>query len=194
MKNNWTSFLIMALLLASVGVQAQYEIKDKQMSILGSSNLHDWESKVHTIKASGDIQVEAGVLKGIKSLSVEIPVTSIKSPKGSIMDKKTYDALKSDKHPNISFKLTKVNSLNKTGDGYAINATGNLTVAGVTKSTEITVTGKVAGDGSVKFEGSKKMKMTDFGIQPPTALMGTMKTGDDITIKFAVTLGKSSGS
>lgn len=184
----------MALLLASVGVQAQYEIKDKQMAIHGSSNLHDWESKVNTIRASGDIQVEAGVLKGIKSLNVEIPVTSIKSPKGSIMDKKTYDALKSDKHPNISFKLTKLNLLNKSGDGYAINATGNLTVAGVTKSTEITVTGKVTGDGSVKFEGSKKMKMTDFGIQPPTALMGTMKTGDDITIKFAVTLGKTTGS
>lgn len=194
MKKHWTSFLIMALMMVSVGVQAQYEIKDKQMAIQGTSNLHDWESKVNTVKAGGDIQLEAGVLKGIKSLSVEIPVTSIKSPKGSIMDKKTYDALKSDKHPNISFKLAKVNSLNKTGDSYAINATGNLTIAGVTKSVDLTVTGKVAADGSVKFEGSKKLKMTDFGIQPPTALMGTMKTGDEVTIKFAVTLGKTSGS
>ena len=26
--------------------------------------------------------------------------------------------------------------------------------------------------------------MTDFGIDPPTAMMGAMKVGNDITIKF----------
>jgi hypothetical protein len=32
--------------------------------------------------------------------------------------------------------------------------------------------------------------MTDFKIDPPTALMGTMKTGDEITISFNVKLAK----
>jgi hypothetical protein len=30
--------------------------------------------------------------------------------------------------------------------------------------------------------------MTTFGISPPTAMMGTMKTGDDIKVNFKVTL------
>jgi hypothetical protein len=32
--------------------------------------------------------------------------------------------------------------------------------------------------------------MTDFGIGPPTALLGTLKTGDDITIAYTLHLAK----
>jgi hypothetical protein len=38
--------------------------------------------------------------------------------------------------------------------------------------------------GQLAFEGSQTIKMTDYGITPPTALFGTLKTGDEITITF----------
>jgi filamentous hemagglutinin family protein len=47
---------------------------------------------------------------------------------------------------------------------------------------------QVGSDGSVTFSGSKKLKMTDYGIKPPTALMGTMTVGDEVEIVFSVTL------
>jgi polyisoprenoid-binding protein YceI len=50
------------------------------------------------------------------------------------------------------------------------------------------VWGQAGGDQSITFNGSKKIKMTDFGISPPTALMGTMTTGDEVEVIFQVTL------
>ena len=43
-------------------------------------------------------------------------------------------------------------------------------------------------DGQYQVSGAYPMKMTDFGIEPPTALLGTMTTGDDVTINFNLTL------
>ena len=104
------------------------------------------------------------------------------------MDNTTYASLKADQFPNITYKLEKVNSLNARAGIYDIQATGYLTIAGATNKIDMYVQGKVAGDGSITFSGSKKIKMTDYKIKPPNALMGTMTTGDEVEIVFSVTL------
>ena len=32
--------------------------------------------------------------------------------------------------------------------------------------------------------------MTDFGIQPPTAIFGRLKTGDEVKVNFELTVGE----
>jgi polyisoprenoid-binding protein YceI len=107
------------------------------------------------------------------------------------MDNKTYDALGADSHPNINYKLEKVTGLNNKAGSYDINTTGYLTIAGATNKIDMYVKGTMGGDGSITFSGSKKIKMTDYKIKPPTALMGTLTTGDDVEIVFQVTLKQS---
>lgn len=168
--------------------QGNYRIANFSLAIKGTSNLHDWESPAKEVRASGSITLTSGVLKSINSLYVEIPVKTIKSPKGSIMDNKTYDALKANSYPNITYKLDKVTGLNQTGDRCNINASGYLTIADATNKIDLYVQGKIGADGSVTFSGSKKLKMTDYKIKPPTALLGTLTTGDEVEIVFQVTL------
>lgn len=180
--------LLFVCVISWANAQGNYRSAQFTMSIKGTSNLHDWESVAKEARANGSVTVDAGTLKAIPSLTVEVPVKSIKSPKGSVMDNKTYDALKAKSYPNIIFKLEKVTNLTKKGDSYDINATGALSIAGVTNKIDMYVKGKVAADGSVTFSGSKKMKMTDYKIDPPTALFGTMTTGNDIEIVFQVIL------
>ena len=100
------------------------------------------------------------------------------------MDDKTYDALKGAKYPYITFKMLSVKSMTKSGSGYALKINGELTIAGVTKNVDINGTVSVKENGKLYIETSKALKMTDFGIDPPTAMMGAMKVGNDITIKF----------
>lgn len=180
-----------ALLLLAFGwvaAQEAYGVRQASMSIVGTSTLHDWESKVTTVSARGQLDMGTTILEAIPELVVSLKVRDIISPKGSIMDKKTYEALKSDKHPNITFKLARVKSIQPAAKGFTVVAEGQLTIAGVTKTTDITATGVLQSDGSVVFEGSKPLKMTTYGVAPPTAVMGTIKTGDDITVRFKVTL------
>lgn len=168
--------------------QSNYRVSNYSLVINGTSNLHAWQSKANEIRGSGSIQADASGLKSIQNLSIEIPAKSIKSTKGSIMDNKTYDALKANSFPNINYKLEKVTSLNSKGGSFNLNASGYLTIAGVTQSLQLYVEGWLGGDGSITFKGSKKFKMSDFSIKPPTALMGTLTTGDEVEIVFQVSL------
>lgn len=171
--------------------QNAYRLMSFSMSVKGSSNLHDWESKVTEVRASGTFTADATSLNSLQALTVEIPAKSIKSTHGSIMDNKTYDALKASSYPYISLKMNSVSKLEQKTDGAHITASCNLTIAGVTNRVDIFAKGKVNPDGSIRFAGSKKIKMTDYKLKPPTALLGTLTTGDEVEIVFSLTLKKA---
>ena len=152
--------------------QGNYRATNFSLVIKGTSNLHDWQSVAKEVRTSGDMTLVAGVLKSVQSLTVEIPVKMIKSAKGSIMDNKTYDALKANSNPNIVYKLEKVTSLNAKGNAYDLNASGYLTIAGNTNKIDMTVQGKVDGDGSITFSGSKKTENDRLQNQTADRLVG----------------------
>jgi polyisoprenoid-binding protein YceI len=170
--------------------QDNYSLKSKNFTVAGTSNLHDWESEVEDVKLTGKFGLENGVLKSVSDVAVNIAVSSIKSSKGSIMDSKTHNALNYKKYPNITYKLTKVNSIETKGSSFVAHTTGNLTIAGSTKAIDMDVTVKPNGANEIEISGLKKIKMTTFGVKPPTAMMGALTTGDDVTIKFTIKVGK----
>lgn len=166
---------------ASVALAQQSFIIDpaSSMTVSGTSSLHDWTSDVTKLNGSAQIAVQGNQIESIDRLSLNIPVTSIKSGKSG-MDKNTYEALKNDKHPEIKFQLKQI----KTNGSGQVNALGDLTIAGVTKSIEMPVRYSVEASSKVEFKGSISFKMSEFKIDPPTALMGTVKTGDQVTLNF----------
>lgn len=107
------------------------------------------------------------------------------------MDKNTYKALNTTKNPNISFTLTSAGITATGGNNYQINAVGKMSIAGVVKQTDLQATGKYnPADKSFTVTGVKKMKMTDYSVDPPKALMGTIKTGDAISISYTLKFTK----
>ncbi len=156
--------------------------KTFSMTIFGTTNVHNFQSKV--TQASGNLVINSS--KKAQSLEVDIPVKSIKSNE-KLMDKKTYEAFNETKNPNIAFKMLEVNSIQVTGDDINVTLTGNLTMAGTTKKIILKSTGKITKPGVYEFKGSVALKMTDFGMKPPTAMLGVMKVGDAITLKYDVT-------
>lgn len=157
--------------------------KESKLEVLGTSTLHDWEEVAEGMTGDAIINLVDAQIE-IKSLKFEVPVKSLKSDHGA-MDRNTYEALKSDEHPNIYYELKKVNSFKKNGEEFILKTSGNLTIAGETKNIEMTVTSKALGN-TISFSGKVDFKMTDFKMDPPTALLGTVKTGDEVTIKFDV--------
>jgi len=182
-------FLFMFALSYAFG-QSGFGSATFTMTIKGTSNLHDWESSVKELKANGSMTSDAAGLQSIQSLTVEIPVKAIKSAKGKVMDNKTYDAFNAGDNPFITYKLEHA-TLSKKGDGYDVNASGKLTMAGATNKIDMTVRGKAEADGSITFSGSKKLKLSDFKMKRPTALLGTITVGDDVEVIFKVTLKPS---
>jgi polyisoprenoid-binding protein YceI len=179
---------VWALALQFSVLQAQtFGVKSYQLKVSGTSSLHEWESTAEKLDAKGSFVVTNNTLTDIKEVIVRIPVTAIKSTKGKMMDNKTYEAFKHEKNPNIVFTLTgkTINTASQS-----INVTGNLTMAGVTKSIDMNVKYKLLPGGELQVTGSKKLVMTQFKMDPPTAMMGTIKVGDEVTVTFDVVLSQ----
>jgi polyisoprenoid-binding protein YceI len=103
------------------------------------------------------------------------------------MDEIMYGKLKAEEHKRIVFTLTSLKPLEGAAATPAqYEATGRLSVAGVTNTITMPVSITQAQDGRIRVAGSVGTKMTDFGIPPPSpSLPGvTIKTGDEVTLKF----------
>ncbi|AFD08219.1 hypothetical protein Solca_3208 [Solitalea canadensis DSM 3403] len=191
MKRKMKILIGICLLSLPLMTSAQQKISASESKVMvkGTSTLHDWRCKVEQL--SGELQAEKSgtTLKSIKAMQMQMVVKSMKSLKedgkyyDSGMDKNVYKSLNADKYPQIVFNLKKVNSISTTGD---VNAIAQVTIAGVAKDIVVTGNAKVLGNGAVKITGKKEMKMTDFSITPPKAMLGAIKTGDDISIEFDV--------
>jgi hypothetical protein len=46
------------------------------------------------------------------------------------------------------------------------------------------VTATIGADNTITCVGEKKIQLTDYGIKPPTFMLGTMKVTNDLTIQF----------
>jgi polyisoprenoid-binding protein YceI len=152
-------------------------------TVAGTSTLHDWTLDAEELTGKASIGLKDGKVDNIDKLNFEVKVESLKSHKSG-MDKNTYKALKSDQYPKISYEFARVISIMDTKDGQLIKTGGKLTIAGSTKSVYLDVIAKT-NDG-ISFTGSTTFKMAEYGVEPPVALMGTVKTGDEVTIKFNV--------
>lgn len=191
MKNLRFGLAMMVVLLMAGSVQAEKFVSASHiMKINGTSTLHDWEAPAQTLNANGDITVTNGTLQTITSLSVTCQSKSIKSPKGESMDEKIYDALKADDFPNINFTLVKVKSITKTAEGWTVETSGNLTIAGETRMVDMTVKAILKPTGEIAFSGTKAIKLSQFNIERPSAMLGVIKCGDDITLTFDLTMRK----
>lgn len=182
------TYLIIILLLTAINAFSQTEyrlsVKDSKMIIRGTSSLHNWQCKAEQISGQMNVQVDGDKLVNVQSLSVNIQSISIKSiqENGAYfdknMDKNVYKALQADKHPVILFNLTNLTLSNTTA-----NVTGLIKIAG--KSNEVKFNARHSKiTGGMVFEGKVPLKMTDYNVDPPTALFGTIRTGNEITVEF----------
>nr|WP_297789468.1 YceI family protein [uncultured Allomuricauda sp.] len=179
--------LLMTFGLIPIALAAQsYQIStsEGEVMVTGTSTLHDWEEVAE--QKSGSISLDnTGELPKINTLNFKVEAESLKSGKGA-MDKNTYKALNTKKYKEIVFDMKSVKSISpvvSVSNRYKVVATGDLTIAGSTKTIDLPFNMTINGT-KVMLEGKKALKMTDYGVEPPKALLGTITTGDDIEVHF----------
>ncbi|WP_266203039.1 YceI family protein [Pontibacter kalidii] len=182
-----TSLLVAAGLFLATGLsnmvlaQDTYKLAAKPvLTVMGGSTIHDWEMTSAQSQGKAVLLVEGSTLKSVKSASITMKTESLKSGKDK-MNEIAYDALKAKKYADITFTLTSFKNL----DSKKAQATGNLTIAGTTRPVTFNVESSVKG-GSVFMTGETAIKFSDFNITPPTALLGTVKTTNDLKLVFQV--------
>lgn len=159
---------------------------ESTMHIEGTSSIHDWTCTVGKVAGSVDTEADAAGSVSVMRVEVTVPAGEIDCKNGT-MDKKTRKALDVTAHPVITYVLNAADGLAEAGQGrFTLKTTGRLTIAGVDRPLAMTITGERLADGRFRFSGQTPLLMSDFGIAPPTAMLGTLKTGDRVVVHFSV--------
>ena len=169
-------------------------VSSAKVTVSGTSTVLDWsattsEAQTRNVKVTKELPggdfFWVGVVQpgAVESFEVVVPVAALKSDR----DEFTADmhaALKANLHPEIVFTLSRLEK--KPGGATAF---GTLKVAGVEKEIVLPLVTTLR-NGKLLVLGSVDLLMTDFGIAPPTAMMGVLKTDPKITVRFETVLAK----
>lgn len=169
-----------------------------RVTIAGTSNIHDYTATSTTVRvtrvqlgalpAGGDL-LESALKPGVvEAFEVAIPAASLKSSKDGL-DKNMHAALKSPEHADITFRLLRFEPAPAPATGT--RAIGVLRIAGVDRQVSIAIATERK-DAVLMVKGSLALLMTDFGITPPKAMMGMLKTDPKVTITFDVAVAAAS--
>ena len=183
------SGLLVALLFVVMGANAQQVVYQAQPAsklwIEGTSNKSDWS--VNATEMSGAVTMNRNLTAadpGVKGAKVTVASGKIVSGRSTIMDRLIVDALLAEQHPTITYELVSAQPAAGSGNTFTLQTRGRLTLGGTTKEIAMNVRGEKLANGQVRLQGEHPLLMTDYGLTPPSAMFGALRTADKVTVKF----------
>jgi hypothetical protein len=169
-------------------------IDSARITISGSSNIHAYTASTASVRVMrAQVAAEcdgpdfwANVLKpgAVEAFEVTIPAATLTSPTEGL-DKNMHNALQVKAHPDIVFRLLRLEP--RPGAAGGLRGIGVLQIAGVDREVALDITTERK-DSTLNVQGRVQFLMTDFGIKPPTAMLGMLKTDPKVTVTFETVL------
>jgi len=156
--------------------------KESKLWIEGTSTMKSFSCSATKIDVSVMAEPGSAPAEIVRSASLVVPVASLDCGNGT-MNSHMKKALKADGSPQIFWKMS---SYSVTGTDVTMK--GRLSIAGTENPFELKATGNAEGDGTIRMKGSTKFRMSEFGVKPPSLMMGSMKVGDPVTVSFDLVL------
>lgn len=120
----------------------------------------------------------------LQRAALGIPVRSLRCG-NKRMDRDLYRAMRTDEFPLMTFRLWTYQMISPPAAGaFTVKAVGALGLAGRENVVMVDVQVERRPDGKVRVRGSKALRMSDFGIEPPTAMLGLIKAHDRVVVRF----------
>ena len=176
---------------ATASAEAPLAIDTARVTIAGTSNIHEYTAsttKVRVTRAQLGAQADANFWENalkpgaVEAFEIAIPAATLVSPKEGL-DKNMHKALKVQEHADITFRLLRF----EAGAAGAAKAIGMLQIAGMEREVALDITTKRTGS-TLTVQGRIDLLMTDYGITPPKAMLGMLKTDPKVTVTFETVL------
>lgn len=214
MRHLLTTLLLCWSAAALAVAPARFQAASPSTVLLrGTSNVADWRCSGTTIHANVEVdstlakinevidRIEDGnvaewVLTPDEArfpqprFSMAIAIQSLRCG-NRIMESDLRSALKAASHPAIEFRFTGLDgSLTRDIDRdlFEAEVLGEISAAGVKRQVRVTVVAQRVSGTRFRLRAELPLRMTDFGITPPTALFGLVKANDDLKIRFDLLL------
>jgi len=198
----WTrtpiTLALVAFLAMTARAQSVAELNvgdDSRVWIEGTTNVNSWNCSATAVDATIAVQVafreDPDFPRYLKRVQVRVPVSALKCGHAQ-MEKSLRRALKADDAAGPSFITATFEAVRDGSDStnaLTVNTIGELAIAGRENSVKMDVGTSRLADGTIEARGAVPILMSDFGIEPPRALLGAVRANNRVIVRFAMRLG-----
>lgn len=202
MKNFSTIFIFKTVLLTCFSVMLAGEVfsfqstfvpvDESRLWIEGRSNVNQFECQAENYSGEAllpELENQTTLLTQASELlfvKIDVEVDSIDCGQKK-MNNDLRKALKADSFPEITFVFEEANVLSEPqtlDDAFEVEVHGLLTIAGNTRKISFLTDAYYQNEQRVRAVGKTTINMTDFGVEPPSALMGLIRANEELTVNF----------
>ncbi len=188
------TFLLMLLFkitsaLAGSGSLYSYSVHERSRILLtGTTNVNSYECVSDSEIPRGSLM--ADFLPGSNAIYFNDAILVLEVSSfdcgNRLMNKDLHQALGGSESPFIEINLLEarpVSSMQRPNSGK-IRVEISININGTTKNTDLVVDYRNADRYNYIISGSKELKMSDFGIDPPSPALGLVRVRDQVVIHF----------
>jgi hypothetical protein len=196
MRAQLASGLLLLALIAPAGAELSNVLlsvaPESRLWVEGTSSVRSFKCTAKQIDATVDAastDAATAVLAGTKAVrSVELQVPAAKLDCGNgTMNGHMLKALKADRAPTIVFQLSSY-ELAPEGATSKVRMSGTLNLGGTERPIQLDANAAAGPNNSLKVTGSAPIRLSEYGLKAPSLMMGTMKVGDQVTVRYDLTL------
>lgn len=161
---------------------------ESRLWVSGTSTVRSFECTATQIDAtieseSPEISREVMVgQKTVQTVLVKVPAAKLDCANGT-MNEHMLKAIKGKDNPVIEFRMSSYD-IARSQAATAGTINGTLSLGGVQKDITLQATGSAGPNGALHVVGSYPLLMSDYGLKPPSLMMGAMKVGNKVTVNF----------
>ena len=160
------------------GSEAGYRVREKLANLPAQS-----DAVGRTQDVSGTVVIDDS---SVSAASFEVQLATLQSDEER-RDNRVRSALQTDQFPTATFELTTpIDLADPSAESVRVEAVGDLTIHGVTKSVTIPIEAARNGN-QLELVGAITFPMVDYGITPPS-IGGFVTVEDDATLEFKILL------
>jgi polyisoprenoid-binding protein YceI len=165
---------------------------ESKLWIEGTSTVRSFKCYATALEGSVGYAGELGAgleqdARSVDAVDLGVPAMQLDC-KNDKMNSHMRKALKTDANPTIRYRLTSHEVATGADGALTVTLKGMLLLAGQEKELSMVANAAQDPDGRYRIMGSAELRMTEFGIKPPSLMLGTMKVHDKVVVKYEILL------
>jgi polyisoprenoid-binding protein YceI len=166
-----------------------------QLAIDGTSTVRSFTCKAGVVKArltpgeAGGSLVPEQLATALREVRLEVAAGQLDCA-NETMNEHMLKALKAPENPTILFQMSGYEAGAGKDGLVPLHIRGALSMAGASRPIELEARATPTPEGGLRVRGQYALRMTDWGVRPPTLMLGAMKVGDSVVIRFDFTLAR----
>jgi hypothetical protein len=144
--------------------------------------LADWQRRPSGSRLDGPGELPASWAAEVE---LRIPISALRCGNAA-MEHDMRKALRADRYPEIGYRFVRLREARYVPAGavpsFALQVEGEISLAGTSRLVVIDVTATRLTAHHYRLRGGLPLRMTEFGIKPPVALLGLIRARDEIWV------------